>query len=108
MYKRKDFFKLLFSDSEEVSIKRFATFLAVVHFFTFSFLATFMRKDFMNKDLLFKILEIDFSIIGIGLGVITVSNIAQILNSRYINKTITSVKPDSIIEPGPQDNPPTQ
>lgn len=103
MYRRKDFLTLLLSDSNRVSIKRFATFLALIHFFLLSFIAIFIKRDFFNQYLLTLIIDVDKFIIGIGLGVITAQNIGQLIVSKLkTNQDDSTQAPVEQVPPDPK------
>lgn len=77
------YFTRLLSSKDDASMKRFIIFFVTMHFILGSFMALFgVIRQTVDKDMMKFILDCDFYIILVGLGVIGVENVASVLAQR--------------------------
>jgi len=77
------YFRKLLSSKDDASMKRFIVLFTTLHFMLASYLVLFgIVRATVDKDMMKFILDCDFYIILVGLGVIGVENVASILASR--------------------------
>lgn len=77
------YLKLLISVGNEASMKRFIVFVISIHFMITAFCVLFGVLNLaVDKDLLKEILETDKIVILVGLGVIGISNVADVIAAR--------------------------
>lgn len=77
------YIKNLLSSKDDASIKRFIVFMVFIHFALSSFLVLFgIIRATVDKEIMKFILDCDFYIILVGLGVIGVENVANVLAQR--------------------------
>jgi hypothetical protein len=74
---------LISNDDKEANIKHFIIFMTAIHYFLASFMILFgIVRSTVDKDMMKQILDNDFYIILVGVGVLTLENIGQALSSR--------------------------
>lgn len=74
---------LISSDDREANIKHFIIFITAIHYFLASFMILFgIVRHTVDKDMMHQIMENDFYIICVGLGILTIENAASAFASR--------------------------
>lgn len=77
------YFKRLLDSHDNASMKRFIILIVSLHFILSSFMVLFgIVRHTVDKDMMRFILDCDFYIILVGLGVISVENVASIIVER--------------------------
>lgn len=93
-----DYSKALISDDDrEANIKHFIIFMTAIHYFLASFMILFgVVRYTVDKDMMYQIMENDFYIICVGVGVLTFDNAMQAFASRasVVSSIFTKKKKD--------------